>query len=90
MKRICDMTEPQCEEEAKYVLRLITIPKNQCQSHLLFKRIVACTKHAEYLCNDSEFKYEKLHSMKPKNVSNEQLIQERNLLKKREVKRGTK
>ncbi len=57
----CEYNDPKCKKEAKHVLRLITIPKSQCQAHLMYKRIGVCQEHGEYLCNDAEFKWEKVH-----------------------------
>jgi hypothetical protein len=73
----CDF-DKNCKNKATRVLRLITIPKNECQKHLLYKRIVACEEHAEELCNNSELRYENLPNMKPEEVLKEQLIKGRN------------
>jgi hypothetical protein len=54
-----------CTAEAKYVVRLITIPMSQMQAHLLFKRLCVCTEHGEYLCTDAPFKWENLPSVSP-------------------------
>ncbi len=74
----CDGKNPYCEEKATRVLRLITIPQNECQKQLIYKRIIACEEHAEILCNSSEFKYENLPNIKPEDVSEEQLLREYN------------
>jgi len=75
---ICDFNNPQCEEKATKVLRLITIPESRIQGSLIYKKIVACEEHGIHLCTDSQFKYENLPSTKPEDVSDEQLFQERN------------
>ena len=54
---------PKCEKKAVYVLRLITIPSNQCQAHLLRERKCVCKEHAEYLCTDAPFKWENMPSL---------------------------
>ncbi len=54
-----------CDNEATKVLRLITIPQSQCQTKLLFKHLCICQGHAEYLCNDAEFKWENLPNTNP-------------------------
>ena len=49
-----------CNNKAEKVLRLITIPRNECQKYLIYKRICVCKEHAIYLCNDAPFKWENL------------------------------
>ena len=63
-----------CNADAIHVLRLVTIPQNQVQAHLLYKRICVCQKHGEYLCNDAPFKWENLPNLKAMQVKEEMLI----------------